>query len=84
MIHVIASPLYDQRGQIEFHHLSAPPASLDDPGQRSGSTDMHARGLLVVDKHHPLRASGSGSLRRLTRRDVAVRTHPHMIVCTRV
>jgi hypothetical protein len=84
MINAIASPPYDYHRQTGFHHLSAPLASLDDPGQRSGPSDKHARGLPTMDKHRPLRASGSGGLRRLVRRDVAVGTHAHLIVCARV
>jgi hypothetical protein len=67
-----------------FHHLSTPPASLDDPGQRPWPLIKRARGLPVLDKHRPVRVSESDNLRRLTRRDVAVGTHVHLTVCTRV
>jgi hypothetical protein len=38
----------------------------------------------TMDKHCTLWALGNGGLRRLARRDVAVGTHAHLTVCTRV
>jgi hypothetical protein len=70
--------------QTGFHHLFALPASLIDPGHRPGPPVKHALGLPTTDKHYPLWASGSCSLRCLARRDVAIGTHVLLTVCTRV
>jgi hypothetical protein len=61
-----------------------PSCLSDDLGQRPGPLVKCTRGLPAVDKHRPLWTSGSGGLRRLARRDVAVGTHAYLIVCTRV
>jgi predicted lipoprotein with Yx(FWY)xxD motif len=37
-----------------------------------------------LNKHYPLRASGSDGLRHLVRRDVTAGTHAHLTVCTRM
>jgi hypothetical protein len=67
-----------------FHHLSTPPTSLEDTGQRPEPPVKRARGLPTADKHCLLRALGSGGIMRLTQRDVAVGTHARLIVSTRV
>jgi hypothetical protein len=66
------------------HHFPAPSASFDDPGQRTKPPVKRAQGLPTADNHHPLQASGSGGLRCLAQRDVAVGTHVHLTECTQV
>jgi hypothetical protein len=48
-----------KRGQTGFHHLSALPTSLIDPGQGPRPSSKHAQGLPTADMHHLLQASGS-------------------------
>jgi hypothetical protein len=73
-----------KHGQIGFHHLSAPPISLSDPGQGPRPPVKHAQGLPTVDKHRPPRASGSVGLKHLAQRDVAVGTHTCLTIRTQV
>jgi hypothetical protein len=84
MLHGVTSPSYDKRQQMGFHHLSVPPASLDDPGKGPGPSIKHAWGLPTTDKHRLLWASGCGGLRRLARRDITVGTQARLSVCTQV
>jgi hypothetical protein len=81
IINSITSLPYYLHGRTGFHHLSTLPSDL---GQAPGPPIKHARELPTMDKHHPHWASGNVNLERLARRDIAVRAHAHLTICTRV
>jgi hypothetical protein len=63
--------------------LPLPPLS-STRGRDSGPWSSVPEGFPQMDKHCPLRASGSGGLRRLAQRGIAVGIHAHLTVCTQV
>jgi hypothetical protein len=66
-------------GRWDFPHPSALPS---DPGRGPGP--LHARGLLVTDKHRPFRISGGIGFKHQSQWDIAVGTHVHVTLRTQV
>jgi hypothetical protein len=66
-------------GRWDFPHQSALPS---DPGR--GSEPLHARGLLILDKHRLFQASGGIGLKHWPWWDVSVGTHTYLTLCTQV
>jgi hypothetical protein len=55
-------------GKMRLCHLSAPPASLINPGSRPRPPVKHAREFPTMNKHCSLWASRSGGLRHLAKK----------------
>jgi hypothetical protein len=62
--------------------MSTPPITLSDPGQGPRPPIKRTQGLPTMDMHCMLRASGSISVKQLTRWYVVVGTHACLIIRT--
>jgi hypothetical protein len=84
MLNAFIFPPYDGHGHAGFHHLSAHPASLLNTGQGPGLQSNTSGGFQQRISIISPEASGSGSLRCLSRQDATIGAHAHLTACTRV